>query len=130
MESHVPDVELIFSNEPARQAFECFKNVEILGDVDATVLDIIRMDGLITGTNEIIKKNVLQKDRDGTGKNVVVHCDSFRAGESDVDCVVRAEIGQRNTATRQKLYWKGGKIPMDIGGLHKIYLPLACKRLI
>lgn len=70
-------MDLVFNDEPARQARKCFKKVEILREGDATVLDILYLNAVITATVEIPKGNGLRKDMDGTGKSDVENFDFF-----------------------------------------------------
>lgn len=77
MKRALPDVEHTFNNEPAGKALKGFKTVEISGDGDAAVLDIILLDALITATVEILIRSLLRKDGDGTPKSVVANCHFF-----------------------------------------------------
>lgn len=130
LEKCLPDVDYIYNNDPARKGFQCFKIVKISDDGDAAFLDIIRLDSVFTETIEILKRELLQKDRDGTEKRVVANCDPFLRGER---CVVRIGTAQgspTNMVGRRKLYKKGHRIPIGIGRLYKFHLPLACKQLL
>lgn len=116
---------LLFNNEPARQAFKYFKNVKISGDSETTVLEFIRLDSVIAATVGIPDRNVLEKDQGGTVNRVMADCDSFQGWDIDVDCVESANSSETSTASRRKLYSRGGRISMDIDQLYKLYLPLA-----
>lgn len=85
---------------------------------------------MITATVELLKRNILRKDRDGTGNSVVTNCDYFQGCNNDVCCVETTRSSQTSTAARQKLYGKGGIVPMYIGRLYKFYLPLDCNQLL
>lgn len=87
MESPAPDLAFFFNSEPARPAFKCSKKVKVSRDADATVIDIIRLDDVITATVEILKRYVLEKGQDGAGKRVMANCGPFQGVDNDVDCV-------------------------------------------
>lgn len=50
MESTALDLDRVFNDELARQAFKCSIKVKILEDGDAIVLDIFHLDAVITVT--------------------------------------------------------------------------------
>lgn len=78
--------------------------MNISEDGDATGLDIISMDAVITVTVEIVKKNVLGKDRVDTAKSVVASCDSFLGGDRAVDRTEIVQGSQTDTAIKLKPY--------------------------
>lgn len=62
------DSDHVFNNEPAIQASKWFEKVKILGDGDATFLDTIFLDAVVTATVEILQRNVIGKEGDSTEK--------------------------------------------------------------
>lgn len=60
-------------------------------------------------------------------KSVLANC-NFSDGDKAVDHIEAEEGSQTSTAVRRKLYWKVSILPVDIGSLKKLYLPLACKQ--
>lgn len=70
------------------------------------------------------------RDGDGTEKRVVENCNTFLDVENSVECIETTQHSQTNTAGREKLYWKGGRVLVDIGRLYKLYLPLTCKQFL
>lgn len=58
------------------------------------VLDITRLDAVIMATVEVLKRNLLGKDRNGTERSVAANFDCFLDGDKAVDRLETAQGGQ------------------------------------
>lgn len=55
LEIRSTDVDHVFNNEPAKEAFKCFKTFKVTKNGGAAFLDIFRPEAVIKATVEIIK---------------------------------------------------------------------------
>lgn len=94
------------------------------------VLDCISLDVIISETVEVLKRNVIRNDREGTEKSVVASRGSLLGDDKPVVCSETTRGSQTKTAARGKQYSKRGRIMMGSGWLHKLHLPLTCKQIL